>query len=638
MWKCTVLFSSLVLIASAVSMGDRTNSQPIRPNRNDGGGGGLGRPADWTMSKANLVAEFYTNEPATAQRKSSTSVFNSNLRDRNYKSIFPFPFHIKNDNGNGNLAPHQISVPFQGHGKHVNVNGNVNLIASGTNYNQQSVNPPPGSGGSGGYATPFRPIKFPEQNQIVPHNKPDSGYPPNFRQRGPAQPPSSGYWESNRQNNHNQNQPITNGLRPPPQQPQQLYLPPQLTANQSPPQMQAQSPDPIPIPQPQNQAQQSQAQYPVPRNNVTFTPSQPIPAPPPNQNLQTPQFQPLSPQILDNYRKQAVYPTNQNQQSTEKPIVYVMSNSSSSNQLSAQTQYNVGDSNGTPPAFNIPPSDSFTNYENNPVISPFQPPQPNLNALSTESLSHVLADANAKAGEAMDKTIRFVIHKPEDENVVKNAILEDAQNRYEDVKFVQGPTLKVQRKETVYLPPKRKTVVYILLKEPQIDTDVEVMSPQEDDPVPEVYITYQKSDGHVKTKHYSPKPIKEGDMKKYLDLEAGSESYSGEESSLQPRFSKSTSVSLSTSTKTSKKSATISTLPSKQEPPASLPSKHEVSSRDLSNHKMSSEEDVNIPLLEKVSTAARNSTSTIKKTRSSPALPSPRRYPQRQPIQCPTVT
>jgi hypothetical protein len=75
------------------------------------------------------------------------------------------------------------------------------------------------------------------------------------------------------------------------------------------------------------------------------------------------------------------------------------------------------------------------------------------------------------------------------------------------VKFIEGPTLRIQRHQKVYLPPKKKTVVYILLKEPQIITDVEVVGPTEE-PVPEVFITYQKSDGVVKTKHYSPEVVK----------------------------------------------------------------------------------------------------------------------------------
>jgi len=112
-----------------------------------------------------------------------------------------------------------------------------------------------------------------------------------------------------------------------------------------------------------------------------------------------------------------------------------------------------------------------------------------------------------------ESALRFLIHKPGDEGEIKKALVEDGEVRGQEVRFIEGPTLRIQRHQKVYLPPKKKTVVYILLKEPQILTDVEVVGPTEE-PVPEVFITYQKSDGNVRTKHYSPDAVMQD---KYLN-------------------------------------------------------------------------------------------------------------------------
>lgn len=73
-----------------------------------------------------------------------------------------------------------------------------------------------------------------------------------------------------------------------------------------------------------------------------------------------------------------------------------------------------------------------------------------------------------------ETALRFVVHKAGDEGEIRKALVDDGNDRGQDVKFIEGPTLRIQRHQKVYLPPKKKTVVYILLKEPQILTDVEV--------------------------------------------------------------------------------------------------------------------------------------------------------------------
>jgi len=64
-----------------------------------------------------------------------------------------------------------------------------------------------------------------------------------------------------------------------------------------------------------------------------------------------------------------------------------------------------------------------------------------------------------------------------------------------------GPAEK-EKKQKLFLPPKPKTIVYVLLRQPEINTETEVI-PSTDDPKPEVRIIYQKPEG-VQTKHYSP--------------------------------------------------------------------------------------------------------------------------------------
>jgi hypothetical protein len=131
-----------------------------------------------------------------------------------------------------------------------------------------------------------------------------------------------------------------------------------------------------------------------------------------------------------------------------------------------------------------------------------------------------------KLSSSGDETaLRFLVHKDGDEGEIKKALLQDGKERGQEVKFIEGPTLRIQRHQKVYLPPKKKTVVYILLKEPQIMTDVEVVGPTEE-PVPEVFITYQKSDGGVKTKHYSPEVVKSDKYLSQLRSSLGSSSSS----------------------------------------------------------------------------------------------------------------
>jgi len=137
-----------------------------------------------------------------------------------------------------------------------------------------------------------------------------------------------------------------------------------------------------------------------------------------------------------------------------------------------------------------------------------------------------------------------------DENIIRNALLEDGKERNQEVKFIEGPTLRIQRHQKVYLPPKKKTVVYILLKEPQIQTDVEVVGPTEY-PVPEVFITYQKSDGVVKTNHYSPEVVKNDKYLSQLKDSAQSAMGVGQ----QQQKSASSSSETSTSSNTSNSSA-----------------------------------------------------------------------------------
>jgi hypothetical protein len=97
--------------------------------------------------------------------------------------------------------------------------------------------------------------------------------------------------------------------------------------------------------------------------------------------------------------------------------------------------------------------------------------------------------------------LRFLFHRSEDEDYIKSTILNESDRYNERVSFVTGPTLKFQRRQTIYLPPRKKSVIYVMLKEPVVQTELEVVEPPESDTVPEVNIVYEKS-GKLQTKHY----------------------------------------------------------------------------------------------------------------------------------------
>jgi len=137
-------------------------------------------------------------------------------------------------------------------------------------------------------------------------------------------------------------------------------------------------------------------------------------------------------------------------------------------------------------------------YRPPPPIPPNQPTPPSY-------LAPVPLPPNQTTGEVLmnnpsESELRFLFHRPEDENLIKSTILEESQRYNERVSFVRGPTLKFQRRQTIYLPPRKKSVIYILLKEPQVQTDLEVIESQSD-PTPEVNIVYEKAGG-VRSKHY----------------------------------------------------------------------------------------------------------------------------------------
>ncbi|OXA37265.1 WW domain-binding protein 11 [Folsomia candida] len=165
-----------------------------------------------------------------------------------------------------------------------------------------------------------------------------------------------------------------------------------------------------------------------------------------------------------------------------------------------------------PPPPQSPPPHIIT--EQQPIYSPPQNSggYPDATAVDRQTIvwPDTMEQSLQMSGE--ETALRFVVHKAGDEGEIRKALVDDGNDRGQDVKFIEGPTLRIQRHQKVYLPPKKKTVVYILLKEPQILTDVEVVG-QTEEPVPEVFITYQRSDGGVRTKHYSPDAVK-GD--KYL--------------------------------------------------------------------------------------------------------------------------
>jgi len=97
--------------------------------------------------------------------------------------------------------------------------------------------------------------------------------------------------------------------------------------------------------------------------------------------------------------------------------------------------------------------------------------------------------------------IKFIIYKPRDEEAVKDTLIEHAKETGEKIKFVYGPTLEVKHHQKVYLPPPKKSIIYILLKEPEIHTKVQVMAGNEEASKPEVFIIYETKDGVIR-KHY----------------------------------------------------------------------------------------------------------------------------------------
>lgn len=101
-----------------------------------------------------------------------------------------------------------------------------------------------------------------------------------------------------------------------------------------------------------------------------------------------------------------------------------------------------------------------------------------------------------------EKEIRFLIHKPGQEELVKETIIEESKKAGEEVSFLRGPWINIDHKQKVYLPPPKKTIVYILLKEPIVHTKIEVMDPKPQEmPKPEVFIVYENPEGVIK-KHY----------------------------------------------------------------------------------------------------------------------------------------
>jgi len=108
---------------------------------------------------------------------------------------------------------------------------------------------------------------------------------------------------------------------------------------------------------------------------------------------------------------------------------------------------------------------------------------------------------SSSASGPAEKEVRFVIHKDGEEDQVRNTILMQF-GMDDNISFLNGPMFKLQKKQKLFLPPKPKTIVYVLLRQPEINTETEVI-PSTDDPKPEVRIIYQKPEG-VQTKHYSP--------------------------------------------------------------------------------------------------------------------------------------
>jgi hypothetical protein len=107
---------------------------------------------------------------------------------------------------------------------------------------------------------------------------------------------------------------------------------------------------------------------------------------------------------------------------------------------------------------------------------------------------------------AENREVRFLIHKAGDEEIVKNAVIEDSKWSGNKISFIQGPNLEVKHHQKVYLPPQKKSIIYVLLKEPEIKTSIEVMEPNNHEQAkPEVFIIYESGNGVIK-KHYDLSP------------------------------------------------------------------------------------------------------------------------------------
>ena len=106
----------------------------------------------------------------------------------------------------------------------------------------------------------------------------------------------------------------------------------------------------------------------------------------------------------------------------------------------------------------------------------------------------------------LQREVRFLIYKPADEELVKSTVIEDAKLAGNTISFIQGPDLQINQHQKVHLPPMKKSIVYILLKEPEIKTNVELIEPDNhEESKPEVHITYETNNGVIKN-HYDLTP------------------------------------------------------------------------------------------------------------------------------------
>jgi len=134
---------------------------------------------------------------------------------------------------------------------------------------------------------------------------------------------------------------------------------------------------------------------------------------------------------------------------------------------------------------------------------PTQKPNVESTTITTTVAPPVTTSTVGEESKKEEREIRFLIYKPGDEEIIKHAVVEDAKLQHEKVSFLEGPTLVLQNQEKIHLPKKKKTVLYIMLKEPEINTNVDVVEPEgekEDDL--EVFVIYQNKNKGVKQKHY----------------------------------------------------------------------------------------------------------------------------------------